>query len=1247
MANWKYLEVMIRISYRCLSAWLGLLIAAFPASLICEAQQLTEVVAPVARQSLVDVNSSHTGTVTVRKNSFDGSADVLVDKANHVTVVLVPTAAATSSEISLLDSTNQVFQTIRVYPVSMSQEAWDMETVGTAIDPASREYIAVTQGQVANNGIFNGQNRTTLRTLQISGYHLDLRPGASQGLYETLMPGGKVADDVKSVEIYAKEIVVGAPIYLPGATLKIYAETLSFQDGGAGTALLDVTPESMATVTDATKNGLPGQNGGEIYVYVSRLVQSTSDKTRIVANGAVGQKGGPPVTGPQGTVLPELGHEPQVGGIVRSWGQIDKVGAENLPANWGSDYGSSVGVVWFKRGNQSPPIEFGTEGVYPGDGKPGTAGGVPGVGGAGGTLHATIPAFVQMILPIGPSSPVPTMAVAQGGQSGPRQDDAQSGPPGSPNPAIGIWIENVTECHPHPFNPGFPQPGFPGQPGGPICVSHARYHFSVHRATTVAAVPSPPNPAPYGPPGHLATDIHGWLHPFAARAILNVAEDQYRIGAFQIAKNELTQLVSDATNPNSRTEDPTQYDIVVQRANSLLERLSLNLDYFGNPAGWVPALDFPTLLTNLKNELKTTVPTLMVTESIHRLAQAGLAKTASLKDARDSATNQIQAAQNKLEDIAKAIPDFQTRLNGIQQEQSALQSAIQKRDADLKQQAEDSTHSGFLSGALHVLGAAASVFPIGQPILAAAVSPALNLLSNVGESTPWDTISKLPNIAQGFSQANISATVQNYHKLLGDINNLDPSKPKKLFSDISSAASSIGQSMSQFQKIQDASRAPASEVDAILQKLKAEDASLNDWTDRVNSLNAEKQALQQKLDQTINQIGDLTSQIATQTQSLDALNTSLVDNQSLVDHPGIIAAKAMSQSLRSRLDYYLYLVIKAYEYYLAQPYKGDRRAAATADLLKDYLDKNNSDPQTAALAYESDFVNEVNEIGKDIIQSLINQGPGVQKEVTIVLNPDEIKSTNDMLSPNAKTPDIFLNLEDRGLFPLTDLEARIVKAEVIKCECISSGGQSASAHIEFEIRTNGEGIVRTTTQNLLFRESDGGNPWGASIDLTSNPATITAYKPPDDVGQVLASILNIPAPQSYLTAPPVYPGIYVRARFYTDNKSVTAHANAIQLRITYSSRPKAARSVRVVTAIQGDDRPFYAVSVPDSRGLQHGFGEFTRIFDDDRLVEIIASPNFSGKSFQGWYRKGVKVESSPHFVLPNTPDSYLLEAHYQ
>jgi hypothetical protein len=204
--------------------------------------------------------------------------------------------------------------------------------------------------------------------------------------------------------------------------------------------------------------------------------------------------------------------------------------------------------------------------------------------------------------------------------------------------------------------------------------------------------------------------------------------------------------------------------------------------------------------------------------------------------------------------------------------------------------------TSFLSGALKTIGTIAKVCPIAQPVLGA-VGAGLDVISNIGQESPWDSISHIPSIAAGFSSQNISESLNSYKKTVADVSAMDPSNPKQFFATVSSAAKSIGKSMDDFKSMQASSRAPQSKVEGILQQLKASDASLKDFTEQASTLTAKKAMLSAKIDSAMHEIGELTSQAGSLTERLDVLNRNLTKTQDLVDHPAIVAAKGHGAAL--------------------------------------------------------------------------------------------------------------------------------------------------------------------------------------------------------------------------------------------------------------------------------------------------------------------------------------------------------------
>lgn len=1200
-----------------LLAWLGT-DATGQSLLPKKAAGTIEVVAPTSKRTLVNVPGSEKSIMELNTNGFKGLAEIHWDaKDQNQILVLLPDLTALPTELTAI--ADGVSQIVRVLPVNVSQEESDLETAATLPDSTSRDYTVVTQKTHDGEFKFNGKMHQGLRRIQISGDRIAIEPGNKQGLIERLMPGGVSSQDIESVEIFAREVVIGAPILLPGVDVKVYAESLAFRDHGTTASSLNTTPISAIPESTQGKVGDSGQRGGDIFLHVKRF-ENGDPVTRLISLGGVGQQGGPEQPGKSGSQMGLMPVEPQIGALIRSWNDNDDnvqhfVIGEPLPAGW-EVYGNPKNVVWFYRDGQ--PAEWGTPNTWPSNGLSGAPGGKPGNGGAGGTVHSTIPLN-------------PVSFRLDGGESGSARPVASGGDPGIPDFSVGIRLQTIKAGTAPPFE---------------------FWHLNTHKSVKGPDLLSPSADIPKGADGNAVVDLRGWLHPDAAQAILAYAEDLYRLGFISKADDELSFLDNTLNSPGELTEEPVSYLAVKQRVGALRSRITSNLDYLGNPAGWVPPLNLASTLRLLADDVKASSRTLVLTETIRIAAESGTARGQDLIKSRDSATADLLNFDSIISELANSVPKLQAEAATIADSEANLLKNVRQREEFLHHTAEDLANpkTSFLVQALKTVGAIAKVVPVGQPILGA-VGSGMDLLSNIDQNSPWDTISQLSSVASQFSDENIATSLASYKKTVKDIQNMDPNNPKEFFSNLSTAASAIGKSIGDFKRLQDSSRAPASKVEAILQQLKAGDQSLKEITDAADDLTAKKKLLASQIDISVNKIGELTSQITSLTVRIDSLNRDIVQAQDIVDHPAIVAAKEISRNLRQRLDYYHYLVIKAYEYYSGKPFQGNRRAAGTADNMIDLLAKSNNDPEKAALAFEAVYTEEIRSLGRQIVQTLTDEGQLNERQIDLVFSEgsSEVTALNKMLAATAgKTADLFVNFDDQDLIPQTHLKARLTKVKVVECKCSLTNAVSGSANLNIDFLTGPSGTINTKTRRIKFRQTFVSTFWGATVDLTKQASNISVVTQPEDLGQVLGQFLNLPGTKTYLTAPPIHPGISIRARLQATDTTAIAKINGLRIKLTYSYLPVLdARAIRVTSTVPLGLQPFYYVSTSDLAGMQSGLSSFTRIYGIGTPVEIVAQPTIGSAVFDGWYLKHKLVGTGNHLIVPDGPDSYLYEARYK
>lgn len=1196
---------------------------------------LVEIVAPIGLETSVNLGKGNGMPAKIVKSDFTGKNSI---QSHSGRTLLVVSPNEKSTPADLLVTLNGQTTQYRILPIDLGDSDSALELQSPGSDPSSREHITITQKINGAARIFNGQERRNLQTIVISGPRLVLKRAGGDRISDRLAPGGKPSNTIERLDIYAKEVIVAGQLRLPGTEVRIHAQTLEFKDNSNELGAINTSPVDKDDAPASGVDGADGERGGNVFLYVERVMAPTPSGERFCLRGSVGQIGGVEANGKDGVSLRPMEKEPQIGGLLRSWndGRVRKsFHGGNLPSGW-EQYGSPQNVVWFRRETAD---EWGAMGTWPGDGDGGTAGGKPGTGGGGGTLHS--------------SCSVETAWVnCDGGKSGAQRATGRGGQPGQPEIAVGIQLKATREFI---KNARFVlnertrefEPRDPRDMGN--WVDFANYDFHIHQSKRGADKPSPGASSPHGQNGSVSVDIKGWLHPIAANAVLRYAEEQYRIGAFDRAKEELTLLAKVCSAPNAIENDQGEYLAIVQRANTLLSRLASNLDFFGNPTGWIPSLDLAGTLKLLQSEAKESSAVIVAVEALRAAAEDGQAKRETLTSSRDAAAQQLGKYIAQLDTQQAKLPLLEKSCKEAIEEEKVLEGYIVDRAKELEREAHERANPQptFVKAALSTLSNIAKVVPVGQPALGG-VAIGIDMLTAEKEMSNGQILGGLEKMGEAFSSEGLRASYDSYKKAVADLNSFDPKSPRKAFDQAKGTAGVLNESFKKYKELQVASRASAADIDVLLQKIRENDPSLRDLVEITARLTKRKASLVADLDITIANIGETTSQISILIEAIDALNLELGKTENWLDHPAVLAGSEISEHLRERLDYYHYLVVKAFEYSSATLYTGNRQAAGTAQIVFDVLKQQNGDLAKAAEAYRSVYVDEVRQVGRKVIQRFVEEGPGQQKTISLVLNKDEISALNAMLIRKSNDKLLFLNLEDRGIMPTSDAEARLVGVQLSKCNFKMDPKWRGSANLQFDFVSGQRGVIKRRDRSILYRSNEGRSGWGASVDLTKQRDQISPISRPEDIGAILANFIGEADVKNFVVAPPLLPGIAIKPGIFSDT-AVEMEIQAMTLELTYSYRSvnSVARSVRVVPTGIGEEVPFFYVSSADDGNLQHASGSFTRFFGHKSNVEYVAPISCGKAIFDGWYQEGRKLSGLQRFSIPTEYDSYRFEARYR
>jgi hypothetical protein len=233
-----------------------------------------------------------------------------------------------------------------------------------------------------------------------------------------------------------------------------------------------------------------------------------------------------------------------------------------------------------------------------------------------------------------------------------------------------------------------------------------------------------PNKGKGGPRDQKERSDLSWAHPAAMAAVLSYARTAFRNGFREEAARALAPYyIVSMLQSNTVAKCSGEVRMAFSSMATLYNNFPLDLDYYGNPPGWVPRLNALSNLSVLKTVREAAYETYYFTDKMLREAQeledvrdtAELAK-AALKREMDTARQQVKRAYDELPRAMNKLNDVQKEVIGVGEEIAALrnEATIRAKDKAMQQR--------FFSAALQLVDGIAKSVPIGQPFLGAAGS---------------------------------------------------------------------------------------------------------------------------------------------------------------------------------------------------------------------------------------------------------------------------------------------------------------------------------------------------------------------------------------------------------------------------------------------------------------------------------------------------------------------------------------------
>lgn len=632
--------------------------------------------------------------------------------------------------------------------------------------------VSVTQGYTER--IFNGAAGMTTRKIRVCGVRLiwdeyeNINPTGNPDEVTTKLFNYSGSNDIESLEMYADEIVIRSPLVFPQTDLWICTRKLVFEGNGSITTTPIPHPPAYTTKRDnggrplseqgqiEAKNGLNGAGGGHIVLCLpegTNIVVPASP-TPVPRFITVGGKGQDAESGGYLDYVPKENQRKNAGDkeSVKYWESkdIEYVLKNSQRLNWPSgwrdlldksysamhvkvvmmdDLGGKLEAFSYEKGERVWP--GGVPNAFP-SGKAGDGGdggmfrcfwAKNGVAVAGTQTAASTALYVQT------EGGEPGMASAVAARR-PQATTDSSRPPAfvtlqvtAPNELFPSKVQpshSIERC-PFPILAGQGAASRNGQKGQPG--SRKPFYLEV-------------NPYPIDTPPEQRKKLldgysNGWPNHLAVEPALQYARDAYLNGYRDEAREILTcyRDVIEWVPENGRSAalagQATEIAI-------LLTQLKNNLDYYGNPPGWLPRLSLMSNLQLFLEDQKNAVSLLYFAYKLEKSWAQVQNHAQLLKSTRQALSAAIALAKTNYSEGLALLESSRKELSTVQGQAQEIGRRIKVLDETITKQAVDKAkEQAILNGICGIASGLCKVIPVGQPFLGAAGDAVFKPLANI------------------------------------------------------------------------------------------------------------------------------------------------------------------------------------------------------------------------------------------------------------------------------------------------------------------------------------------------------------------------------------------------------------------------------------------------------------------------------------------------------------------------------------
>ena len=1061
-----------------------------------------------------------------------------------------------------------------------------------------------------------------VRRVRIIGEEVVFEPGHQNGLYEKY--GGRRVDNngkrnIESIEITAETVTIRDELWLPQTNVVINARELRF-DGPE--AKIVTTPWEL-TGSPGTESyydgslgqtrtrgaaGAQGLSSGPVTLNIGSLT-TTHGGVKFDLHGGKGQQAGPGSHGVNGVSVSYRDSYTFQGIVSGTY-----TNAEGYKITYVEEWEYFLVPVRLN-------ATWGAK-AWPISGTDAQESGRPGNGGNGGQLVSTIDVAEYTGVSAGAAGdPAPGSV---GGAF-------RGGSAGSPQKAVQIY------CYYTPWSVWFPE--------------IARYDTVAGRTYNLIT-------ATNGTAGAILTpDFTGGtvdekddVNPFARicpnlmNQLLQKAKNEYLDGRLDVAygqmeslRDEIRSYVDDPLWNNLDMMEQGELQKIYDEISTLLLQMESNMDYFGNPAGWVPMLSLESYMTAFENEIDYAIDALYLAYWIKNVNATQEQKLAALSEMRDLLQKQINQAGSDFDEAIARIPALKSRGAQIRHDTEQAIVDIQTLETQLEQDARNNLREPWWKFTLKMTAQMCTMVPMFQPA-AGFVRDGLNIGLDWNASDPYGNVIKITQLADTIEKTALDKAATAVKIGVAAATGSVGDAVEAAFEDVSKSRVSYTTSLQGIMGVLKGVEAPAEKIQAELARLKKTSPEFKSLCEKVDALNRDQAQYARDLIDAVATMASLADLVTESLVAMDALRDDLSGVETL-DPRAAMYLDNLERRAFDRLLKYHYYMAKAYEYRLLEPYD----QPLDLQSLFEELGKTKFDSQGSVTPHDefetlkSIYIDTIRTVVGKILEEYTYDTPELSAPVRFSLTADELAQIND-----GRT--VRINLFDLGIFPSYAENIRIYDLKVIAIDTVPvDGDYDPNGNIKIKIAHSGESKLMCDGQTYLFRhytdKTENPLTWGTiyyPADADTDPVG-TPIRPSAASTSLLRTLLGDGAPADMMlySRPSAWADLNVSTEVFNNaGKDIDVTRLRLELQYDYTERRDSLglASVKLqVSEANPDDQnglhvseggftPYFVVGEQDINGRQDARGEAHRIYVASSFdpVDVTAQKKFGNWKFNKW-----------------------------